>query len=67
MLGWTDPAGSRSGLGALLVGYHENGELRFGGKVGTGFNERELADAHRPSSLPSSRRIRRSPTRRACR
>jgi bifunctional non-homologous end joining protein LigD len=43
VLGWTDPRGSRSGLGALLVGYHEDGRLRFGGKVGTGFNERELA------------------------
>jgi bifunctional non-homologous end joining protein LigD len=43
VLGWTDPHGARSGLGALLVGYHENGELRFGGKVGTGFDERELA------------------------
>jgi DNA ligase D-like protein (predicted ligase) len=43
VLGWTDPHGARSGLGALLVGYHEDGELRFGGKVGTGFNERELA------------------------
>jgi bifunctional non-homologous end joining protein LigD len=43
VLGWTDPHGSRSGLGALLVGYHEDGALRFGGKVGTGFNERELA------------------------
>ncbi|MGH2636412.1 MAG: non-homologous end-joining DNA ligase [Actinomycetota bacterium] len=43
VLGWTDPRGSRSGLGALLVGYHEDGELRFGGKVGTGFGERELA------------------------
>jgi DNA ligase D-like protein (predicted ligase) len=43
VIGWTDPRGSRSGLGALLVGYHEDGELRFGGKVGTGFNERELA------------------------
>jgi DNA ligase D-like protein (predicted ligase) len=42
VLGWTDPHGSRSGLGALLVGYHEDGALRFGGKVGTGFNEREL-------------------------
>jgi ATP-dependent DNA ligase len=27
----------------MLVGYHEDGELRFGGKVGTGFGERELA------------------------
>ena len=43
VLGWTDPGGARSGLGALLVGYHEDGELRFGGKVGTGFSERELA------------------------
>jgi DNA ligase D-like protein (predicted ligase) len=43
VLGWTDPRGSRAGLGALLVGYHEDGELRFGGKVGTGFGERELA------------------------
>jgi DNA ligase D-like protein (predicted ligase) len=43
VVGWTDPGGSRSGLGALLVGYHEDGELRFGGKVGTGFGERELA------------------------
>lgn len=43
VLGWTEPRGSRSGLGALLVGYHEDGELRFGGKVGTGFGERELA------------------------
>jgi DNA ligase D-like protein (predicted ligase) len=43
VLGWTEPHGSRSGLGALLVGYHEDGELRYGGKVGTGFGERELA------------------------
>jgi bifunctional non-homologous end joining protein LigD len=42
VLGWTEPRGSRSGLGALLVGYHEDGELRFGGKVGTGFGEHEL-------------------------
>jgi bifunctional non-homologous end joining protein LigD len=43
VLGWTDPHGARSGLGALLVGYQEDGELRFAGKVGTGFGERELA------------------------
>jgi DNA ligase D-like protein (predicted ligase) len=43
VVGWTDPKGGRSGLGSLLVGYHEDGALRFGGKVGTGFNERELA------------------------
>ncbi len=43
VLGWTDPRGGRSGLGALLVGYYEDGELRFAGKVGTGFDQRELA------------------------
>jgi bifunctional non-homologous end joining protein LigD len=42
VIGWTEARGSREGLGALLVGYHEGGELRFGGKVGTGFNVREL-------------------------
>jgi DNA ligase D-like protein (predicted ligase) len=42
VIGWTDPRGSREGLGALLVGYHDGGELRFGGKVGTGFDQREL-------------------------
>jgi bifunctional non-homologous end joining protein LigD len=57
VLGWTEPHGSRSGLGALLVGYHENGRLRFGGKVGTGFGERELAMltgrlAHLETSAP---------------
>ena len=43
VIGWTEPRGSRSGLGALLVGYHEGDTLRFGGKVGTGFGEHELA------------------------
>jgi bifunctional non-homologous end joining protein LigD len=36
--GWTAPKGSRQRLGALLVGYWENGELRYAGKVGTGFD-----------------------------
>jgi ATP-dependent DNA ligase len=42
VIGWTEPHGARSGLGALLVGYYEDGDLRFGGKVGTGFVEQEL-------------------------
>ncbi len=42
VIGWTEPRGARSGLGALLVGYFEDGALRFGGKVGTGFTEKEL-------------------------
>ena len=43
--GFTDPGGSRKGFGALLLGvYAANGELRYTGRVGTGFNERLLAD-----------------------
>jgi bifunctional non-homologous end joining protein LigD len=34
--GFTDPEGSRIGVGSVLVGYHEDGTLRFAGKVGTG-------------------------------
>jgi bifunctional non-homologous end joining protein LigD len=41
--GFTPPQGSRKRFGALLVGYHEGGELRFAGKVGTGFSEATLA------------------------
>lgn len=41
--GWTDPAGSRTGFGALLVGYHDReGGLRYAGKVGTGFDHHVL-------------------------
>ncbi len=36
--GFTDPEGAaRDAIGALLVGFHEGGALRFAGKVGTGF------------------------------
>jgi bifunctional non-homologous end joining protein LigD len=35
--GFTDPEGSRSGIGALLVGYYDGGRLVYAGKVGTGF------------------------------
>ena len=41
--GWTEPRGSRSGFGALLVGYYEGDQLRYAGKVGTGFTEATLA------------------------
>ena len=36
--GFTDPQGSRTGLGALLVGYFEGNDFVFAGKVGTGFD-----------------------------
>jgi bifunctional non-homologous end joining protein LigD len=40
--GFTDPAGSRTGFGALLIGYHEHGRLRYAGKVGTGYDRDTL-------------------------
>jgi bifunctional non-homologous end joining protein LigD len=41
--GWTDPKGSRTGIGSLLLGVHEeDGTLRYAGNVGTGFNEQTL-------------------------
>jgi bifunctional non-homologous end joining protein LigD len=42
--GWLPGEGRRGGeIGALLMGYFENGEFRFAGKVGTGFGQKELA------------------------
>lgn len=44
IVGFTDPKGSRNAFGALLLGLHDrdSGELRYAGKVGTGFNETTL-------------------------
>lgn len=43
--GFTEPAGSRSGLGALLVGVHdEKGNLLYAGRVGTGFTQQSLKE-----------------------
>jgi DNA ligase D-like protein (predicted ligase) len=40
--GFTPPRGSRKRFGALLVGYYDEGGLRYAGKVGTGFSEKVL-------------------------
>jgi bifunctional non-homologous end joining protein LigD len=41
--GWLPGEGRRSGrLGALLVGFYEDGELRYAGRAGSGFTEAEL-------------------------
>ena len=42
--GYTAPRGSRTDLGALLVGVYDGDELRYAGKVGTGFNRATLRD-----------------------
>ena len=40
--GYTAPQGSRTDFGALLLGYHASGALRYAGKVGTGFDRDTL-------------------------
>jgi bifunctional non-homologous end joining protein LigD len=42
--GYTDPVGSRTDFGALLVGYYEDGSLRYAGRVGTGYTNATLHD-----------------------
>ncbi len=55
--GWTEPRGSRTGFGALLVGVYDDGAFRYAGHVGTGFDgtkltaiKRALEKLERPSS-----------------
>ncbi len=40
--GYTEPAGSRQHLGALVLGAYDQGRLHYVGKVGTGFDEKTL-------------------------
>jgi bifunctional non-homologous end joining protein LigD len=43
--GYTDPQGLRTGIGSLVLGYHdEDGALRYAGNVGSGFNEVSLRE-----------------------
>src|SRR5262249_3524665 len=45
--GFTEPSGSRSHLGALLVGYDDRAKkFVYAGRVGTGFNEQTLELLH---------------------
>ena len=60
--GWTEPRGSRTGLGALLVGVYEGDRLLYAGRVGTGFDRRTLDDL--VAQLQSAR-TRHEPLRRA--
>jgi bifunctional non-homologous end joining protein LigD len=46
--GYTLPQGSRSGIGSLLLGVHDDkGALQYAGNVGTGFNAKSLSDMRR--------------------
>ncbi len=47
IVGFTEPKGTRTGFGALLLGLHDDeGQLRYAGKVGTGFNQTTLKSLH---------------------
>lgn len=47
IVGYTDPKGSRQGLGALLLALHDDqGRLRYAGRVGTGFSAQTLEHLH---------------------
>ncbi|MDQ7977490.1 DNA ligase D [Paraburkholderia sp. SARCC-3016] len=57
--GYTEPGGSRSDFGALLLGvYDEEGKLRYAGRVGTGFDAKRLRavkrelDARETTKMP---------------
>jgi DNA ligase D-like protein (predicted ligase) len=55
--GYTAPQGTRTDLGALLVGHFEGERFRYAGKVGTGFTRatlRELAERLAPLARESS-------------
>jgi bifunctional non-homologous end joining protein LigD len=56
VVGWTDPTGSRSHIGALLLGYYtEDGRLHYAGRAGTGIPGKELkrlAGVLAPLSVP---------------
>ena len=45
--GYTDPEGSRIGIGALLAGVYEGERLVYAGKVGTGFSDKTLRELHK--------------------
>lgn len=44
--GYTPPQGERVGFGALLVGYYDGKDLKYAGKVGTGYSDKELKELH---------------------
>ncbi|HEV3201023.1 MAG TPA: DNA ligase D [Bryobacteraceae bacterium] len=44
--GFTEPQGDRDYFGALVLGLYDEGKLRWVGNVGTGFDQKLLADLH---------------------
>ena len=46
IVGYTEPRGSRTGFGALLLGTYQKGELIYAGHTGTGFSNQLLSEIH---------------------
>jgi bifunctional non-homologous end joining protein LigD len=46
IVGFTDPGGGRSHLGALLLGVRRDKQVVYSGRVGTGFSARSLKDLY---------------------
>ena len=44
--GFTDPSNGSTGIGALLIGYYDNGKLRYAGRSGTGFTQKTQQTLH---------------------
>ncbi len=47
IVGFTEPSGSRTHFGALLLGAYRDGKLHYAGKVGTGFDRQALSSMYR--------------------
>lgn len=45
--GYTEPEGERIGFGALLIGFYDDGKLKYAGKVGTGYDDNTLDYLHK--------------------
>ena len=52
--GYTDPEGGRKCFGSLLVGFYEGKNLKFAGRVGTGFSEQWMMTKSKNSPKPDA-------------
>ena len=48
--GFTDPSNGSTGVGALIIGYYENGKLLYAGRSGTGFTQKTQQTLHKQLS-----------------
>ena len=55
--GYTRGKGSRAALGALLVGYWDKGKLRYASHVGSGFDERTLAQVEQAAGAAAAKHL----------